>query len=175
MNERKGDFKISPFSHFPTLPLPHSQYFTSIMRNRLLYAAAFSTFVVAVLLLLPGAARAQQLVYTPENPAFGGPAINYRWMLSSAEAQKSFEEEQFDFFDRNPLENFQQSLQRQILNQLSRQIVERQFGESIDLSQQGRYDLGQFTVEITPGLNGLNIRVFDAFSGDETTITIPNF
>lgn len=120
-------------------------------------------------------ARAQ-LVYTPKNPAFGGSAINYQWMLSSANAQKSFDQgDRFDF-SRDPLENFQRSLQRQLLNQLSRQIIERQFGDNaLDLTREGRYDLGQFVVEIVPGLNGLNIQIFNAVTGEEATITIPKF
>ena len=147
--------------------MSNKKYFTS---------ATLLILIAAASLIAPHGASAQQFVYTPENPAFGGAAINYSWMLSSAQAQMPQEENQFNF-NRDPLEDFQSSLQRQILNQLSRQIVEGQFGGptgSIDLTQEGRFDLGQFVVEVTPGLNGLNIRVFDVFSGDETTITIPN-
>lgn len=141
-----------------------------------IHRTSFSVLLAGLFLLAPSIAHGQQLVYTPENPAFGGPAINYNWMLSSAQAQMPQDESSFDF-SRDPLEDFESSLQRQILNQLSRQIVEGQFGGatgSIDLTEEGRFDLGQFVVEITPGLNGLNISIFDVFSGDETTITIPN-
>ncbi len=145
------------------------------MKNAPLRLALFLPLLLVLALGLSQAAHAQQFVYTPENPAFGGAAINYSWMLSSAEAQKRFEEEdRFGLFDRDPLQDFQQSLQRQILNELSRQVIRDRFGETLDLSQQGRYELGQYTVEITPGLDGVAIRIFDVFSGDETTITIPN-
>ena len=33
----------------------------------------------------------QQLTYEPINPAFGGDTFNYQWLLSSANAQNSFE------------------------------------------------------------------------------------
>ncbi len=149
------------------------------MRNDRFLLRTLSLFVVLLalgLVLGPQQARAQQFVYQPENPAFGGSPVNYSWMLQSANAQKRFEEEdRFSAFDRDPLQDFQQSLQRQILGELSRQLVRDRFGESLDLSQQGRYELGQYTVEITPGLDGVAIRVFDVFSGDETTITIPGF
>lgn len=138
-------------------------------------------FTVLALLLALGAgtarpAQAQQLVYEPLNPAFGGSPANYAWLLSSAQAQNETEEDDLrDRFRRDPLEDFQESLQRQIISQLSRDIVERQFGDALDLTQEGRYELGQFTVEITPGLDGISIRIFDVFSGDESTIAIPNF
>jgi curli production assembly/transport component CsgF len=33
---------------------------------------------------------AQDLVYRPRNPAFGGDTFNYQWLLNSAESQNTF-------------------------------------------------------------------------------------
>jgi len=33
---------------------------------------------------------AQQMVYKPMNPAFGGDGYNYQWLLSSANAQNPY-------------------------------------------------------------------------------------
>ena len=127
-----------------------------------------------VALALAEQAQAQQLVYQPMNPAFGGISLNYDWLLRSALAQQDPEEDDVSRFFRDPLADFQQNLQRQILSQLSREIILNRFGE-LDLTQEGRFDLGDFIVEITPGLNGVTITVTDVLTGDETVITIPSF
>lgn len=118
-------------------------------------------------------AQAQDLVYTPKNPAFGGSPVNYQWMLNSAKTQNAFQESGSSF-QRDPLADFESSLQRQILSQLSRELVTERFGE-LNLQKQGSYDLGEFTVDVTPGLDGINIKVFNKLTGDESTITIPSF
>ncbi|HLT46635.1 MAG TPA: curli assembly protein CsgF [Rubricoccaceae bacterium] len=128
--------------------------------------------LLALACAAPGA-RAQQLVYEPLNPAFGGLSLNYSWMLQSAQAQNDFEDDQASRFFRDPLQDFQQSLQRQILSQLSRELIGNRFGD-LDLTQPGTFDLGDFTVEVVPGLDGVAIRVFNLLTGEETVVTIPN-
>mgnify|MGYP002152591627 CR=1 FL=1 len=131
--------------------------------------------LLAVLALwASGPAQAQDLVYTPKNPAFGGSPVNYQWMLSSAKTQNAFQDSGRDRFRRDPLEDFENGLQRQILSQLSRELVSDRFG-NLNLQEQGSYDLGEFTVDVTPGLDGINIKVFNKLTGDESTITIPSF
>lgn len=120
-----------------------------------------------------GAAEAQQMVYRPSNPAFGGNPLNQQYLLGVAQAQKSTEER--DPFTRDPLADFESGLQRQILSAISREIITSRFGRDIDLTQEGRYDLGDFLIEIVPGLNGIDILVTNALTGDQTTVTIPNF
>jgi curli production assembly/transport component CsgF len=139
------------------------------MRTALLAAALLLGLVV-----VPGPVPAQQLVYQPTNPAFGGSPLNYQWLTSSAQAQNAFKPGRTSF-SRDPLADFESTLQRQILSQLSRELVFNRFGDDLDLTQEGRFDLGEFTVEIIPGLDGTAIRVFNELTGDETTVTIPNF
>jgi curli production assembly/transport component CsgF len=128
--------------------------------------------LLALLLSAASEVRAQQFVYEPKNPAFGGFAANYQWLMQSAEAQKDYERER-DLFSRDPLTDFQQSLQRQVLSALSRELVFNRFGD-LDLSKGGRYDLGDFIIEITPGMNGVDISVMNVLTGDQTSILIPN-
>lgn len=131
--------------------------------------------LLALLALAAAApAQAQDLVYTPKNPAFGGSPVNYQWMLNSAKTQNAFQDSGSDRFRRDPLADFESGLQRQILSQLSRELVTERFGE-LNLQKQGTYDLGEFTVNVNPGLDGINIKVFNKLSGDESTITIPSF
>lgn len=131
-------------------------------------AAALALFALA-----PRSAAAQEFVYQPTNPAFGGSYLNYSWLLSSAQAQNLYQNQGSSRFTRDPLQDFEQSLQRQILSQLSREIVSSRFG-GIDFTQEGRFDLGDFIIEVTPGLNGLNVSIFNVLTGDESVVTVPN-
>jgi curli production assembly/transport component CsgF len=49
--------------------------------------------------LFQASSLAQDFVYTPINPAFGGNPYNFNWLLGQAEAQNFFEEETEDPFD----------------------------------------------------------------------------
>ena len=137
--------------------------------HRLLSALALG----AGLAVLAPSAAAQQLLYQPTNPAFGGSPLNYNWLLQSAQLQNSFEEDGRDRFRRDPLADFEQSLQRQILNQLSRELISNRFGD-LDLSQPGTFNLGDFQVEVVPGLDGVTVRLFNLLTGEETVVTVPN-
>jgi curli production assembly/transport component CsgF len=52
--------------------------------------------------------------------------------------------------------------------------VLQQFGEGEEV-QESRFEFGEFTIDVIPGLNGVEIRIFNVLTGDETSITIPNF
>ena len=127
---------------------------------------------LAVCALAPQAA-AQQLTYQPTNPAFGGSPLNYSWLLQSAQLQNDFQETGTDRFRRDPLADFESSLQRQILNQLSRELISDRFGD-LDLTQPGTFSLGDFQIEIVPGLDGVSVRIFNLLTGEETTVTVPS-
>lgn len=136
----------------------------------------FLLALVSLTFCFAPASRAQQFVFAFKNPAFGGPYLNYQWLLSSAEAQKDFREESKtpDILTRDPLADFQQNLQRQILSQLSRELITNRFRD-LDLTKEGRFDLGDFLVEVTPGLTGVDIQVVNNLTGQTSTITIPNY
>jgi curli production assembly/transport component CsgF len=131
------------------------------------------TLTLGFFALTAHSAAAQDFVYQPVNPAFGGSYLNYSWLLSSAQAQNLYQDSGSSRFQRDPLADFEQSLQRQILSQLSREIVSDRFG-GIDFTQEGRFDLGDFIIEVTPGLNGLNVSIFNVLTGDESVVTVPN-
>lgn len=131
-----------------------------------------SALAVLGLFALAPTATAQQLTYQPTNPAFGGSPLNYNWLLQSATLQNSFEDEDVPG-GRNPIEDFSTNLQRQILNQLSRELISNRFGD-LDLSQPGTFNLGDFQIEITPGIDGVSIRLFNLLTGEETIVTVPN-
>lgn len=131
-------------------------------------------FILGSLLFKPGNANAQDFVYQPQNPAFGGSPLNYQWLLSSANIQNKYKKPLDLGLNQDPLANFQQQLQRQILSELTRRIVEDRFGEDFNLNQANTLKFGNFEIDITPGSGGVNISIFDVSSGQETSITIPN-
>lgn len=132
------------------------------------------TCLAAIFFLNISTAMAQEMVYRPLNPAFGGNPGNYGWLLNSANTQNLHEATRESGFQRDPLADFQNSLQRQVLSQLTRDIVRREFGEGDALEEQ-RFEFGEFNIEVTPGDNGVQIRIFNILTGDETSVTIPNF
>lgn len=134
----------------------------------------FATGLIVASFLNVSAATAQEMVYQPLNPAFGGNPGNYGWLLNSANTQNLHEETRESGFQRDPLADFQNSLQRQVLSQLTRDIVRREFGEGEAIEEQ-RFEFGEFNIEVNPGTDGVQIRIFNILTGDETSVTIPNF
>ena len=74
----------------------------------------------------------------------------------------------------DPLEDFQNSLNRQILSQLSRNLISSVFGEDA-FSQEGQYEIGNFLINISPGDGGISIIINDLSNGNETTIVVPYY
>ncbi|OKL38849.1 curli production assembly/transport component CsgF [Pontibacter flavimaris] len=137
-----------------------------------------STLVAFLLLSLTnlGNVQAQDMVYTPKNPAFGGNPYNYSWMHSSAQSQDKLKDpdaESGSLYSRDPMEDFKNNLNRQILNELSRNLISKQFGE--DGVTPGSYTLGDYQIEVTEGPGGISIDIVDMTSGNRTSVTIPYY
>ncbi|WP_103027963.1 curli assembly protein CsgF [Salinibacter altiplanensis] len=122
----------------------------------------------------PGAAHAQELTYQPINPVFGGSPGNTQFLLNTANNQNPYEGGGAGRFRRDPLQNFEQRLQRQVLNQISRQVIQDRF-DDIDLTQEGSFDFDRFSVDVTPGPSGISIRVFNKQTGESTNVDLPRF
>ncbi|MBB6612492.1 curli assembly protein CsgF [Pontibacter sp. Tf4] len=136
----------------------------------------FYSFLFLALAYMAGAspASAQDFVYQARNPAFGGDTFNYQWLQSSAQSQDKLKDpDATTMLERNALQDFKDNLNRQILNQLSRQFVVSQFGE--DSLQPGSYTIGDYQIEVTEGGSGINIQITDTMTGDRTTVTVPYY
>jgi curli production assembly/transport component CsgF len=129
--------------------------------------------VVCILAVFQLASIAQDFVYQPINPAFGGNPYNYSWLLSSATAQNEYREDTdpFDFLDEDLLSGFQDDLNSQILNEISRSLYYNQFGEE-GLSE-GFYEFGSYEIDVSTTSEGMQIRIIDIMTGSETTVVIP--
>lgn len=128
---------------------------------------------VCMLISVTYLSQGQEFVYRPVNPAFGGNNFNYAWLLSSAQVQSEFKEVTpvRESFTRDPLADFEAGLSRQILNQLSRNLMVMQFGDG-QLTE-GSYIFGNYEIDVSPGEGGLVVYILDTNTGGETTITIP--
>lgn len=131
--------------------------------------------LILIATLVFGSLYAQDFVYEPVNPAFGGSYLNYSWLLSSAESQNTFTDptQQDKLMDDSDLEDFEENLQRQILNQLARELTRDQFGS--DGLEEGYYEVGNFQINVTSDLDGLIIHIVDLNTGGESTISVPYY
>ncbi|MAT90734.1 MAG: curli assembly protein CsgF [Flavobacteriaceae bacterium] len=126
---------------------------------------AFLIFVIGCV----GIGFSQQLVYKPVNPNFGGDTFNYQQLLSSANAQNSFTNPD-SRLGLSDLDNFSESINRQVLGQLSRAIFGQQLGQGL---QAGTYSLGTLSLEIFDSAEGLVINILDITTGEQTQIVVP--
>lgn len=129
--------------------------------------------LIVLLSIFPLSVIAQQLVYKPINPAFGGDTFNYQWMLSSASSQNQFDDNLRGTIGRstNSLDSFTENLNRQILNELSRKLFGDQFGDG-DL-QPGTYIFGSIYLEVIQTGQGLLINILNTDTGEQSEILIP--
>lgn len=128
--------------------------------------------LIFYLALGTGFACAQQFSYKPINPAFGGDTFNYQWLLSSAVTQNQFKGVNSSFDRENTLDSFTESLNRQLLSQLSSKLFGDQFGEGN--LKPGNYTFGSMYIQVTQTDKGLIVRILNTTTGEQSEIIIPN-
>lgn len=72
-------------------------------------------------------APAEELIYVPVNPAFGGNPLNGNWLLNNAQAQDTFEDpdaKSEDLAGQSELDRFNDTLERIALSRIASQLVE---------------------------------------------------
>ncbi len=130
----------------------------------------FSLLLIAFFLSF--ALQAQDLVYKPKNPAFGGDTFNYQWLLSSAESQNKLKDDGIETDSKTELEKFVDNLNSQLLSQVSRSLFAEQFGD--DGISEGTYTFGSLSIDVYPSEGGLTISILDTTTGEQTQVIIPN-
>ncbi|MBA5629743.1 curli assembly protein CsgF [Moheibacter lacus] len=115
----------------------------------------------------------QQLNYEPVNPNFGGSYLNYSWLLSSANAQNPFDDQDMSSgLDNSPLSNFEDSIKRQILNQLTRGMFGNGTGEGGIGTEPGTYEIGGLVITIDETRTGSILTIIDSQTGEYTEIIL---
>ena len=134
---------------------------------------SFTLLLASVLLILAHGAQAQDMVYQPKNPAFGGGnPFNYSWLQASATAQNTIPDPVQPSTAQDPLAQFATNLNQQVLAQLTNRLITSQFGSGA--IRPGSYNVGGYQVQVTQGTSGVIVQVTDTGTGNQTTITIPN-
>jgi curli production assembly/transport component CsgF len=154
------------------------EYIDLTINRRIVMNKSIMCFVgciLGILFLVPGPAIATELVYTPINPAFGGNPFNAQWLMNSAQAQNKLIDPDagWKMPETDPIEDFQKSLNRQILYRLANKIIDMAFGEGS--LESGHYDLGDYTIDIILTLNGIKIILTDIATGNQTIIEVPYY
>lgn len=114
------------------------------------------------------------LVYEPVNPSFGGNPLNGSWMYTSAQIQDphgNLKEPATEREEDSTLDDFQETLQRQVLSRLSYKIVDEAFGDG-ELSE-GTYNTGDYNIVVTSDLDNVMVTITDILTGESTELEVP--
>jgi curli production assembly/transport component CsgF len=118
-------------------------------------------------------AMAQDLVYEPINPSFGGNPFNSAHLLGIANAQNDFTDPDSSRGSSSQADIFARQLQSRLLSALSSQIVDAIFGENPQ--QQGTISFGGQTIDFFRDLDSVTLNITNDETGEVTEIVIPTF
>lgn len=122
--------------------------------------------------LAPSPARAQDIVYEPINPSFGGNPFNSAHLLGIAGAQNKTKDPSA-VSSNSQADIFARQLQSRLLSALSSQIVDAIFGENPQ--ERGTISFGGQTIQFVRGLENVTLTITDDATGEVTTIIVPTF
>ena len=145
----------------------------SPFRPQRLRTALFITTVA-----LAGPAMATELIYYPRNPSFGGNPAYGTVLLNSALATKTHKapgsDERGGIEDRTPLEQFNDTLERQVVNRLTTAATSRIIGPNGNLIP-GNLETDNFIIHIADLGNGmLNVTTTVKLTGASTAFMVSN-
>ncbi len=122
---------------------------------------------------------AGEMLYSPINPSFGGNSFNAQWLMDEAQSQNEYKEKKEDdpfSYLSDPLEEFQESLNRQVLSRLSREIIDAAFGDGDEGDfTDGTYQIGDYHIDIDASTNVIKIVITDELTGNNTTVEVPYY
>jgi len=128
-------------------------------------------YLLVIYLISVPSVFATELVYTFENPSFGGNPLYGAALLNNAQAQN---EEKDTLADQTPLEKFNETLQRSILNRLSSTVAGQVIGDQGELIP-GTVETTDFIIDIVDIGGGLlTITTTDKATGNSTSFSIDN-
>lgn len=117
-------------------------------------------------------ASASDLVYTPNNPTFGGNPFNSAHLLGVANAQNDYRDPN-SVTGSSQADIFARQLQSRLLSALSSQLVDAIFGENPQ--ERGTISFGGQTIDFVRGLEEVTITINDDVTGEQTVIVVPTF
>lgn len=119
-----------------------------------------------------GGASAQDIVYQPNDPTFGGNPFNSAHLLGIANAQNTYKDPNSSS-SSSQADIFARQLQSRLLSALSSQIVDAIFGD--DPQQSGTISFGGQTITFDRGLTEVTLNITNDDTGEVTKIIVPTF
>ena len=116
-------------------------------------------------------ASAQELVYTPVNPSFGGDSFNSAHLLGIANAQNDYKDPESTQTGNSQVDQFLRQLQSRLLSSLAAQVNDAIFGENPQES--GTITFGDQTITFVRLLDSVALTITDTATGAITEISIP--
>lgn len=117
------------------------------------------------------AASAQELVYTPVNPSFGGDSFNASHLMAVANAQNDYKDPSSTTTGNTQIDQFLRQLQSRLLSSLAAQVNDAIFGENPQDS--GTITFGDQTITFIRLLDSVSLTITDSTTGAVTEISIP--
>ena len=121
---------------------------------------------------LAAPAQAQDIVYQPVDPSFGGNPFNSAPLLGIANAQNDYKDPAA-LQSNSQADVFARQLQSRLLSALSSQIVDAIFGDNPQ--ERGTISFGGQTIDFVRSLTEVTLTITDDETGEVTTIVIPTF
>jgi curli production assembly/transport component CsgF len=116
-------------------------------------------------------ASAQELVYTPVNPSFGGDSFNSAHLLGIANAQNDYKDPDSTTTGNSQVDQFLRQLQSRLLSSLAAQVNDAIFGENPQES--GTITFGDQTITFVRLVDSVSLTIIDNTTGSITEISIP--
>jgi curli production assembly/transport component CsgF len=132
---------------------------------------ARATFAVAALGMTGLSASAQELVYTPVNPSFGGDSFNSSHLMAIANAQNDYKDPDATTTGNSQIDQFLRQLQSRLLSSLAAEVNDAIFGENPQDS--GTITFGDQTISFVRLLDSVSLTITDTSTGAVTEISIP--
>lgn len=132
---------------------------------------ARAAFAVAALGMAGLSASAQELVYTPVNPSFGGDSFNSSHLMAIANAQNDYKDPDATTTGNSQIDQFLRQLQSRLLSSLAAEVNDAIFGENPQDS--GTITFGDQTISFVRLLDSVSLTITDTSTGAVTEISIP--
>lgn len=114
---------------------------------------------------------AQELVYTPINPSFGGDSFNSSHLLAIANAQNTYRDPRSPAASNSQMDQFLRQLQSRLLSSLAAQVNDAIFGKNPQES--GTITFGDQIINFVRGIDSVTLTIKDVSTGSVTEIIIP--
>lgn len=135
--------------------------------------ARITLLAMALNLITPASLFASSLIYMPNNPSFGGNYLNGSVLMNSAQAQNKIKDPaQEEDEELSPLEEFNDRLQRALLNRLTNTLSQTFVDEEGNLIP-GQTETTDFIIDIIDlGDGRVQVSTTDRITGEATTFSV---